>query len=81
MDYLATKQAMINALQQQVVQLENNIKYLSNLNDDIVLVGNCLAESLKIIISGKHTSDDLEYAQDVLQIWNDHNADCCEDCK
>ena len=49
MDYLAMKQAMINALQQQVVTLENNIKYLSNLNDDTVLVGNCLADSLKII--------------------------------
>jgi hypothetical protein len=81
MDHLAMKQAMINALQQQVVQLENSIKYLSNINDDTVLVGNCLAECLKIFISGEHTTDDLEYARDVLQIWNDHNADCCEDCK
>jgi hypothetical protein len=81
MDFLAMKQAMINALQQQVVTLENNIKYLSDLNDDTVLVGNCLVESLKIIMSGKHTSDDLEYAQEVLQIWNDHYAGNCEDCK
>jgi len=81
MDYLATKQAMINALQQQVETLENSIKYLSNLNDDTVLVGNCLAESLKIMMSGKQTNDDLEYAQDVLQIWNDHYAANCDDCK
>ena len=46
------KQAMVNALQQQVIQLENNNKYLSNLNDDTVLVGNCLAECLKILLSG-----------------------------
>jgi len=81
MDYLATKQAMVNALQQQVIQLENNNKYLSNLNDDTVLVGNCLAECLKILLSGKQTTDDLEYAQDVLKIWNDHNAECCDDCQ
>jgi len=81
MDYLAMKQAMINALQQQVETLENNIKYLSYLNDDTVLVGNCLAESLKIMMSGQQTNDDLEYAQDVLEIWNNHNANPCEDCK
>ena len=75
------KQAMINALQQQVVTLENNNKYLTNVNDDTVLVGNCLAQCLKILLSGKQTSDDLEYAEDVLQIWNDHYANSCEDCK
>ena len=75
------KQAMINALQQQVETLENNNKYLTNLNEDTVLVGNCLAECLKIVLSGKQTSDDLEYAEDVLQIWNDHYAANCEDCK
>ena len=81
MDYLAMKQAMINALQQQVITLENNNKYLTNVNDDTVLVGNCLAQCLKILLSGKQTSDDLEYAEDVLQIWNDHYAGDCENCK
>ena len=75
------KQAMINALQQQVVTLENNNKYLTNVNDDTVLVGNCLAQCLKILLSGKQTSDDLEYAEDVLRIWNDHYAGDCENCK
>jgi len=75
------KQAMINALQQQVITLENNNKYLTNVNDDTVLVGNCLAQCLKILLSGKQTSDDLEYAEDVLQIWNDHYAGDCENCK
>lgn len=74
------KQAMINALEQQIVELQNTITYLSNLNDDTVLVGNSLVECLKIFISGKHTSDDLDFAQDVLQIWNDHYANPCEDC-
>ena len=46
------KQAMINALQQQVITLENNNKYLTNVNDDTVLVGNCLAQCLKILLSG-----------------------------
>lgn len=75
------KQAMINALQQQVATLESNNRYLTNVNDDTVLVGNCLAQCLKILISGKQTSDDLEYAEDVLQIWNDHYAGDCENCK
>lgn len=81
MDHFGMKQAMINALEHKVIELENTIKYLTDINEDTVLVGNSLVECLKIFISRAPTSDDLEYAQDVLKIWNDHYGNPCGDCK
>jgi hypothetical protein len=80
MDHLAMKQAMINALEHKITQLENNLNYNIIIANDNGLVADALADCLKLFLSGNYTAEDTEHANEVLKIWRNNRVDCCEEC-
>lgn len=74
------KQAMINALEHKILQLENDLNYNSIIADDNRLIADSLADCLKLFLSGKYTAEDTEHANEVLDIWRNSRVNCCEEC-
>jgi hypothetical protein len=68
-DHFAMKQAMIDALQQKVSQLQHEANYNSIIAEDNSLLADSLAQSLMLLLSGNYTDQDVEYANTILNIW------------
>jgi cell shape-determining protein MreC len=73
-DHLAMNQAMVNALQHRISQLEDDLNYNSLVCEDNQLLADALAESLTLLLSNNYTDDDIQRATSILDIWKNNRT-------
>jgi len=80
MDYLAMKQAIINALTHKVSVLEKNNEHYFVQIEDSNLIMNALASALQLALDSYEnghllTDDDIAYSREVLKIYSRYHND------